>query len=74
MQFRVGGKRGKMVLAHRWAYQQFVGPIPPGLHIDHLCSIRHCMYPPHLEAVTPRENTLRSIARKRERELVATRG
>ena len=55
---------GKRVLAHRWAYQQFVGPIPPGLHLDHVrergCTSTLCVRLSHLEPVTPRENTMRS--------------
>lgn len=44
---------------HRLAYIVFVGPIPNGLHIDHLCRVRACCNPDHLEPVTPRENVLR---------------
>jgi len=47
------------VLAHRVSYQIFVGPIPAGLTIDHLCRNRRCINPDHLEAVTPRVNVLR---------------
>lgn len=46
-------------VAHRWAYETFVGPIPPGLHLDHLCRVRNCVNPEHLEPVTSRENSLR---------------
>lgn len=48
--------RGKNVAAHRWSYEHFVGPIPEGLQIDHLCCVRRCVNPAHLEAVTCREN------------------
>ncbi len=45
--------------AHRVAYEALVGPIPAGLHIDHLCRVRACCNPAHLEAVTNRVNFLR---------------
>lgn len=48
--------------AHRWAYEQFVGPIPEGLHLDHLCRNRKCVNHEHLEPVTPRQNLLRGIS------------
>lgn len=50
----------RKVPAHRWAYEHWVGPIPEGMQIDHLCRIRQCVNPEHLEPVTPRENVLRS--------------
>jgi hypothetical protein len=45
--------------AHRVAYEIFKGAIPDGLQIDHLCRVRRCVNPEHLEAVTSKENTLR---------------
>jgi hypothetical protein len=51
---------GRMTYAHRVAYELFVGPIPEGLQLDHLCSVPHCVNPEHLEPVTARENVLRS--------------
>lgn len=54
-QFSVGGK---MVKAHRWAYEFFVGPIPDGLVIHHLCGNESCVNPDHLKPITARENTL----------------
>lgn len=50
---------GKMVYAHRFAYELLVGPIPKGLQLDHLCRVRHCVNVGHLEPVTSRTNSLR---------------
>lgn len=50
---------GKLQYAHRVAYELFVGPIPDGLELDHLCRNPACFRPSHLEAVTHRENALR---------------
>lgn len=53
----------RYVHAHRVVYEEFVGPIPDGLDIDHVkergCSLRHCMNPAHMEPVTSAENTRR---------------
>lgn len=51
--------RGPSHLAHRWSYEHFIGLIPQGFVLDHLCRVRHCVNPHHLEAVTQRENLLR---------------
>ena len=51
---------GKTTLGHRWSYQNWIGPIPDGLTLDHLCRNRGCVNPAHLEPVSSRENVLRS--------------
>ena len=48
--------------AHRLSYLFFRGPIPVGLQLDHLCRVRSCCNPEHLEAVTPGENVRRGVA------------
>lgn len=52
---------GRDTKAHRLSYEIFVGPVPDGLHLDHLCRVRHCVNPEHLEPVTNRENILRGV-------------
>lgn len=47
--------------AHRFAYELLVGPIPEGLQIDHLCRVRACVNPAHLEPVTVSENVRREM-------------
>jgi len=53
-------KTSSITLGHRFIYLEKKGPIPEGLFLDHLCRQRHCVNPDHLEAVTIKENTLRS--------------
>jgi len=49
---------------HRFAYELAIGPIPEGLEIDHLCNVRNCCNPLHLEAVTRAENRRRQSERQ----------
>ena len=53
------GVEYKQQPAHRVSYEMFVGPIPEGLDLDHLCRTRLCVNPDHLEPVTRRENLRR---------------
>ena len=53
------GRDGRMEIAHRVAYELSVGPIPTGLTLDHLCRVRQCVNPAHLEPVSGVENTRR---------------
>lgn len=46
---------------HRVMYELFMGSIPEGLQLDHLCRVRECVNPNHLEPVTQRENILRGV-------------
>ena len=55
------GVNGHHVLAHRFAYELLVGPIPDGLELDHLCRTHPCVNPDHLEVVTGRVNQLRGL-------------
>lgn len=54
--FKVGRRS---YLAHRISYEAFIGAIPSGFQLDHLCRNRWCVNPWHLEPVTNRENCLR---------------
>lgn len=55
-QFNANGKPGS---AHRWGYEALVAPVPDDLQLDHLCRVRHCVNPAHLEPVTAAENMRR---------------
>ena len=50
---------GRKNYVHRISYEIHVGRVPDGLVLDHLCRVRRCVNPAHLEAVTNRENVLR---------------
>lgn len=50
------GRDGKTLRAHRVAYEHYVGPIPDGLHLHHLCRQKTCVNPDHLLPMTQGEN------------------
>ena len=54
------GRNGRTLYVHRVVYETLVAPIPDGLTIDHLCHVRTCVNPQHLEPITRAANTLRS--------------
>lgn len=54
--YKTGARNG--IPAHRWAYENLIGPIPDGLVVDHLCRVTKCVNPNHLEPKTNKENIL----------------
>jgi|SRR5918996_4638050 hypothetical protein len=48
---------GRNVLAHRVAYELFIGSIPPKMQVDHECEVTVCVNPMHLRLATPQQNT-----------------
>jgi DNA-binding XRE family transcriptional regulator len=50
--------------AHRWFWEQLRGPAPKRAHIDHLCRVRACVNPAHMELVTNAENARRGANAK----------
>lgn len=57
--FMVTSSPRVLILAHRFAYEMAVGPIPDDMTLDHLCRNTSCVKPSHLEVVTREENALR---------------
>lgn len=58
---------GRARTVHVLSYQIFVGPVPDGLELDHLCRVRCCVNPNHLEPVTRRVNVRRGLAGDKNR-------
>lgn len=72
---------GKKVPAHTFSWQYYIGPIPDGMQVDHLCRNTLCVNPKHLQLVSPKQNTqlmhvFRELKKRNERlrELVLSLG
>lgn len=60
------GRRGEgTAQTHRALWQLAIGPVPDGLHLDHICRNRACANPMHLEPVTQQENIRRGVEYRR---------
>lgn len=74
---RVKGQ-GYAEKAYRWSYAHFVGPIPEGYDVHHVCEIPLCVNPDHLQALSRREHTLaaghRNVAAVNARKTHCKRG
>jgi len=67
---KLGSEKGgtmRQPMAHRASYEFYKGPIPEGMELDHICSVRCCVNPDHLEVVTHRENINLTVQRGRYR-------
>ena len=58
-QIVIGGRQGRKRRAHIIAYEEWIGSVPIGYELDHLCRIKLCVNPQHLEPVTHGENMRR---------------
>ena len=65
---------GRRWRVHRLIWTLLVGPIPNGLVLDHLCRVRHCANPDHLEVVTQLENVRRGQTGRYQRSTICPRG
>lgn len=66
-QIKKGRRNEGKILTHRLSYELFKGRIPDHLQIDHLCRIRSCCNPDHLELVTGSENVKRGICGQKKK-------
>jgi hypothetical protein len=51
----------RYVTTHKEEWERLYGPVPEGLELDHLCCVRACGNPDHLEPVTHEENVRRAL-------------
>ena len=58
---------GKSYMAHRWVWECVNGYIEYGMQLDHLCKVRNCVNPSHLEKVTGKVNTQRATNHNRDK-------
>lgn len=56
---------GRTRNAHKLAYESLVGPVPPGMFLDHICHNRACVNPEHLRPVTNKQNQENQIGAQR---------
>ena len=57
---------GRDMYGHQFSFMLHTGAwCPEGLELDHVCRVRHCVNPAHLEPVTHHENLLRGSVKKK---------
>jgi hypothetical protein len=66
---KAGYGRALSMLAHRYAYRAFKGPLIVGMHIDHTCANKACVNPEHLQQITPKQHS-QFVAQHQTRKLL----
>ena len=59
---RFGNSSVKTTLVHRFLYETLIGKVDDGLELDHICRLKCCVNPRHVEPVTHSENVRRGLA------------